>query len=214
MKKLLSTLFASIVLSTPISAHQKIDDDVFYTREAMQCMKLGQCNEGIYRVRSENYSGETKEILEHLEDLEVKVYRAIPQYFMNEYRGLYYSDNNKIFINIGFIKDQLSFLTILRHEGWHVAQDCMAGSIVNSDIMSILSHDKIPKDIIQETFDRYGYGDPQVIRIEREAVLAMHTKDMTNKALSVCNSDEKMWDVYLPPKKTWSYLYWNAWISK
>jgi len=187
---------------------------VFYTREAMQCMKLGQCNEGIYRVRSENYSGETKEILEHLEDLEVKVYRAIPQYFMNEYRGLYYSDNNKIFINIGFVKDQPSFLTILRHEGWHVAQDCMAGSIVNSDIMSILSHDKIPKDIIQETFDRYGYGDPQVIRIEREAVLAMHTKDMTNKALSVCNSDKKMWDEYLPPKKTWSYLYWNAWISK
>ena len=214
MKKLLSTLFASIVLSTPISAQQEFDDDIFYTREAMECMKLGHCNEGIYRVRSENYSGETKEILEHLEDLEVKVYKAIPQYFMNEYRGLYYSDRNKIFINIGFVKDQQSFLTILRHEGWHVAQDCMAGSIMNSDIMSILEHTKIPKDIIQETFDRYGYGDPTVIRIEREAVMAMHTMDMTTKALSVCNSDEKMWDVYLPPKKTWSYLYWNAWISK
>ena len=211
MKKLLSTLFASIVLSTPISAHQKIDDDVFYTREAMQCMKLGHCNEGIYRVRSENYSGETKEILEHLEDLEVKVYRAIPQYFMNEYRGLYYSDRNKIFINIGFVKDQPSFLTILRHEGWHVAQDCMAGSIANSDIVGILSHEVIPPHIIQETFDRYGY-DPTVVRIEREAVWAMKTPNMTTDALKACNSDTPMWETYEPPTKTWSYLYWNSWI--
>ena len=213
MKKLLSTLFASIVLSTPISAHQKVDDDVFYTREAMQCMKLGQCNEGIYRVRSENYSGETKEILEHLEDLEVKVYRAIPQYFMNEYRGLYYSDNNKIFINIGFVKDQPSFLTILRHEGWHVAQDCMAGSIVNSDILGILSHEVIPPHITQETFARYGY-DPTVVRIEREAVWAMKTPNMTVDALKACNSDTPMWETYEPPIKTWKYLYWNTWISK
>ena len=213
MKKLLTGLVASLALCTPAPAHEEIED-WFYTPVAMGCMKLGECTEGVYPVKSENYSGETKEILEHLEDLEVKVYRAIPQYFMNEYRGLYYSDQNKMFINTKFTKDSKSFLTILRHEGWHVAQDCMAGTLANSDIMSILDHEKIPKDIIQETFDRYGYSDPMVIRIEREAVMSMYTADMTTKALSVCNSDKKMWDVYFPPKKTWSYLYWNAWISK
>ena len=213
MKKLLTGLLTSLTLCTPLVAHE-LKEEHYFSGVAMGCMKLGECTEGIYPVKSRHHSGETKEILEHLEDLEIKVYRADPKYFKDEYRGLYYSDHNKIFINNGFVKDQPSFLRILRHEGWHVAQDCMAGSLANSDIMSILEHTKIPEDIIQETFDRYGYGDPMVIRIEREAVMAMYKADMTRDALSVCNSDEKMWDVYFPPKKTWSYLYWNAWISK
>ena len=213
MKKLLTGLLTSLVLCTPLPAHE-LKEEHYFSGAAMGCMKLGECTKGIHALKSEDYSGELKEILKHLEDLEVRVYKADPKYFKNEYRGLYYSDHNKIFINTGFVKDQPSLLTILRHEGWHVAQDCMAGSLANSDIMSILDHDKIPKHIIQETFDRYGYSDPKVIRIEREAVMSMYTKDMTKDALSVCNSDKKMWDVYFPPKKTWSYLYWNAWISQ
>ena len=213
MKKLLSTLFASIALSAPISAHQEIDDEWFYTPVAMGCMKLGKCTEGVYYVKPSDLDDEGKEILSHLKDLEVGVYKAIPQYFIEEYRGLYYSDKNKIFINMKYAKNPGEFLTILRHEGWHAAQDCMAGSLVNSDLMGILSHEVIPPHITKETFSRYGY-DPTVVRIEREAVWAMKTPNMTVDALKACNSDTPMWETYEPPSKTWKYLYWNAWISK
>jgi len=211
VKKILSTLFVSIVLSTPISAHQGLNEKWFYTPIAMGCMKMGNCTKGISKLRPEDLNDEGKEILSHLEDLEVKVYKAIPLYFIEEYRGLYYSDHNKIFINMGYVKEPEDLLTVLRHEGWHVAQDCMAGSLANSDIMSILDHDKIPKDIIQETFSRYGY-DPTVVRLEREAVWAMKTPNMTIDAIKVCNSDTPIWETYEPPIKTWSYLYWGGWI--
>jgi hypothetical protein len=94
----------------------------------------------------------------------------------------------------------------------HAAQDCMAGGMHNSDLLSILSHEVIPEDIIQETFLRYGYNDPEVIRVEREAVWAMYKPWMTVEALEACNSDVPMWETYFPPKKTWKWLYWNGYI--
>ena len=72
MKKLLSTLFASIALSVPISAHQEIDDEWFYTPVAMGCMKLGKCTEGVYYVKPSDLDDEGKEILSHLKDLELE----------------------------------------------------------------------------------------------------------------------------------------------
>ena len=99
---------------------------------------------------------------------------------------------------------------MLRHEAWHAAQDCMAGGMHNSDILSILSHEVIPDEIVEETFSRYGFDDPEVFRIEREAVWAMYKPNMTVKALQACNSDTPMWETYFPPKRTWRWLYWNG----
>ena len=86
----------------------------------------------------------------------------------------------------------------------------MAGGMHNSDILSILSHEVIPDEIVEETFSRYGLNDPEVIRIEREAVWAMYKPNMTVKALQACNSDTPMWETYFPPKRTWRWLYWNG----
>ena len=100
----------------------------------------------------------------------------------------------------------------MRHEGWHAAQDCMGGGIANSDLMSILDHNTIPSDIIEETISRYGV-DPTVVRLEREAIWAMYEPWMTIEALEACNSDVPIWETYFPPKKTWSYLYWNGHLT-
>jgi hypothetical protein len=203
MKKLL-LLLALLIPSA------SAEESVFYTYEAMQCMKLRECTEGVRRLSSEDYEGEAKTIISNLDKMGVEVYNAIPQYFVDEYRAVYYSDRNSIFINERYTQKPERFLSMLRHEAWHAAQDCMAGGMHNSDILSILSHEVIPDEIVEETFSRYGFDDPEVFRIEREAVWAMYKPNMTVKALQACNSDTPMWETYFPPKRTWRWLYWNG----
>ena len=207
MKKLL-LLLALLIPSA------SAEESVFYTYEAMQCMKLRECTEGVRRLSSEDYEGEAKTIISNLDKMGVEVYNAIPQYFVDEYRAVYYSDKNTIFINERYSQKPEKFLSFLRHEAWHAAQDCMAGGMHNSDILSILSHEVIPEYIMDETFSRYGYNDPEVIRIEREAVWSMYKPWMTVEALEACNSDIPMWETYFPPKRTWRYLYWNGYIDQ
>ena len=206
MKRFLTTFCASLALCVPALAHSEIED---YSYGAMQCMKLGECTEGVYKLETGNHTGEVKDILFNLDKMGVEVYEAIPEYFVDEYRALYYSDKNTIFINMGYVDTDDMFIKILRHEGWHAAQDCMGGGVANSDLMSILDHDTIPSYVMDETFQRYGY-DPTVVRIEREAVWAMKVNGMTVKALKACNSDTPIWETYFPPKRTWQYLYMNG----
>ena len=195
-----------------LATEEELDfDELLYSNAAMQCMKEGACTEGIEQVFPDDYDGEAGEIIENLDRLGINVFNAGPYYFINEFRGVYYSDINSIFINTRYTKDPEDFLKIIRHEGWHVAQDCMAGSLVNSDLRSILHHSVIPDHIIEETFLRYGY-DPTVVRIEREAVWAMKIEGMTIEALEACNSDVPMWETYFPPKRTWIYLHLNDYL--
>ena len=209
MKKFILATLAGAAFAVPVFAHIPFDSNSW---DAMHCMKLGECTDGVYKVNSSEYWGEIESLLINLEKMGVKVYEASSEYFVDEYRALYYSDINTIFLNKEYIGDIDTMLRIIRHEGWHAAQDCMAGSIVNSDILSILDHKLIPSYVMDETFLRYGY-DPTVVRIEREAVWAMKVKGMTVKALEACNSDVPMWETYFPPKRTWSYLYINGYLD-
>ena len=209
MKKFILATLAGAAFAVPVFAHIPFDSNSW---DAMHCMKLGECTDGVYKVNSSEYWGEIESLLINLEKMGVKVYEASSEYFVDEYRALYYSDINTIFLNKEYIGDIDTMLRIIRHEGWHAAQDCMAGSIVNSDILSILDHKLIPSYVMDETFLRYGY-DPTVVRIEREAVWAMKVKGMTVKALEACNSDVPMWETYFPPKRTWSYLFINGYLD-
>ena len=38
-----------------------------------------------------------------------------------------------------------ALMSVVRHEGWHAAQDCMAGSIDNSMIAIIHNEEDVPK---------------------------------------------------------------------
>ena len=214
MKRLFFGLLASVALVVPTLAQEEKEDPVFYTYEAMQCMRHEKCTAGVSEVKmsDHHYNDEIRTILANLDQMGVTVHEAIPEYFVDEYRALYYSDVNRIYFNKRYTDDPGMFIRALRHEGWHAAQDCMGGGMHNSDIMPMLEATTIPDEVVQETFARYGF-DPWTVRIEREAVWAMDMPWMTVDALEVCNSDTPMWEVYFPPKTTWSYLYWEGLVD-
>jgi len=215
MKRLLFGLLASVALVVPtLAQEEEKEDPFFYTYEAMQCMRHGECTAGVTQITVGDYyyNDEIRMILANLNQMGVEVNEAIPQYFVDEYRALYYSDLNKIFLNKRYTDDPGMLIRALRHEGWHAAQDCMGGGMHNSEMMPMLEATTIPDEVIQDTFDRYGF-DPAVVRIEREAVWAMDNPWMTVDALEACNSDTPIWETYFPPKRTWSYLYWEGLVD-
>ena len=207
MKNILTLLFALLIPSTTFAETFKPN-----THDSMVCMKLRQCKEDIDELLVDDYEGEINDILYFLDKLRIKVYKASSVYFIDDTRAIYFPDKNTIYLNQKYLTDDTILLKLLRHEGWHVAQDCMAGTIINSDLAAVLTPYYIPKDITEETIERYGQ-DPTVVRIEREAVLAADTFRMTSDALTVCNSHVPMWEVYEPPERTKSYLYINGFIE-
>jgi|TARA_B100000073_G_C23626109_1_gene530591 hypothetical protein len=212
MSRLLATVIAPMALLCPGAlAHE--EEPLFHTYESMECMRERECTEGVFGFNSEGYSEEIQKLHSLLNELEIEVYEAAPEYFVNQYRALYYSDDNRIFINIGYVESEEDLLEMIRHEGWHVAQDCMAGSLANSDLAGLLDHNMIPEFIMDETYARYGIDEPETIRIEREAVWAMTIPDMTIDALVACTSETPIWETYFPPKRTWQYLYHNGHIN-
>ena len=47
-----------------------------------------------------------------------------------------------------------TLMSVMRHEGWHAAQDCMAGTIDNNMIAIIMDEEKVPQlwqDIASKT---------------------------------------------------------------
>tara|TARA_B100000902_G_scaffold39416_1_gene46909 strand:- start:660 stop:1208 length:549 start_codon:yes stop_codon:yes gene_type:complete len=177
-------------------------------------MRHGKCTAGVNQITvgDYHYNDEIRMLLANLNQMGVEVNEAIPQYFVDEYRALYYSDVNRIYLNKRYTDDPGMFIRALRHEGWHAAQDCMGGGMHNSEMMPMLEATSIPDEVIQDTFARYGF-DPSVVRIEREAVWAMDMPWMTVDALEACNSDTPIWETYFPPKRTWSYLYWEGLVD-
>ena len=48
-------------------------------------------------------------------------------------------------------------MSVVRHEGWHAAQDCMAGTIENSMIAIIKPEDEVPpiwQEMVKRTYPK------------------------------------------------------------
>ena len=101
------------------------------------------------------------------------------------------------------------FIKVLRHEGWHAAQDCMAGGLDNSFIAVIHTEDKIPQRWKMDAEIRYGMLAPRAIPWEQEAIWAGNTADMTAEALAICGVTD-MWDQYPPTPMTAEWLRDNG----
>jgi len=100
-------------------------------------------------------------------------------------------------------------MTVMRHEGWHAAQDCMAGSIKNSLIAIILPEEDVPqiwRDMTEKTYP------PSAVPWESEAKWAGLTEGMTMKALNAC-AGGNMWEVYTPTPLTRKWLVENGYIK-
>ena len=87
-------------------------------------------------------------------------------------------------------------MCVVRHEGWHAAQDCMAGSIENSMIAIIHNEEDVPmiwQEIVKRTYPAHA------VPWEAEASWVGRTEDMTQEALESCARGTMWTDYELTP---------------
>jgi len=194
----------------------------YYTMDAMGCMILRECTDGVEEIISikdisKKYpksdfslvSGEFNTILNALQQVGVKVFLAPQKYFPPGHRGVYHTVSNNFYLNDAFMHRPNVLMTVMRHEGWHAAQDCMAGSIKNSLIAIILPEEDVPqiwRDMTEKTYP------PSAVPWESEAKWAGLTEGMTMKALNAC-AGGNMWEVYTPTPLTRKWLVENGYIK-
>jgi len=198
----------------------------YYSMDAMGCMLLRECTDGVKEVSSlldisseysntddfYSISNEFNSMLVALKQVGVNVFLADEKYFPVGHRGVYHTISNNFFLNKTFMKRQYILMNVMRHEGWHAAQDCMAGTIENNMIAIIHNEEDVPE--IWAEMARRTYKDiPHAIPWEKEATWAGKTEGMTMKALQSCAAGT-MWTDYDPTPMTGEWLVENGYITK
>ena len=198
----------------------------YNTMDSMGCMLLLECTDGVKQVRntldvSSEYpntddfygiSTEFNALLFYLDQIGVKVFLADEKYFPPMTRGVYHTVGNNFFLNRRYMDRPGKLMSVMRHEGWHAAQDCMAGSIKNSMIAIIHNEEDVP-ELWQEMARRTYKSIPHAIPWEKEAFWAGHTEGMTLDAIKTCATGN-MWEKYPPTPKTREWLVENGFIPK
>jgi len=225
MKRFLPTLLAALSFGTAhiaLANEDKITKG-FYSMDAMGCMLLRECTEGVEEVYSlldissqyenpERYtfaSLEFNTLLMTLNQIGIKVYLADEKYFPVNHRGVYHTVSNNFFLNKRHMDNPATLMSVMRHEGWHAAQDCMAGSINNSLLAIIMPEESVP--VIWRVMAERTYAANQV-PWEAEAAWAGRTEGMTQAALDACATG-KMWEVYEPTPLTRKWLVEEGFIK-
>lgn len=195
----------------------------YNTYDAMGCMILLECTSGVNEVSSmldvsSNYKNiesftpvttEFNNMLSSLNDVGVKVFLADDKYFPPGHRGVYHTVSNNFFLNKEYMDNPGVLMTVMRHEGWHAAQDCMAGSIKNSMIAIILPEEDVPplwREMVERSYPA------SAVPWEAEATWAGKTEGMTMEALQAC-SRGNMWEVYEPTPLTREWLEAEGYIK-
>jgi len=194
----------------------------FYSMDAMGCMLLRECTKDVQELTSiqdlKDYypdsdfsaiDSEFDSVLRTLNKIGVKVFLGAERYFPAGHRGVYHTVSNNFFLNERFMHRQSVLMSVMRHEGWHAAQDCMAGSIENNLIAIIKPEEDVPmiwREMAERTYPA------EAVPWEAEAGWAGRTEDMTAKALKAC-ADGNMWEVYEPTPLTKKWLKENEYIK-
>ena len=222
MKKLLAAI-AAVCLSTPVLADDSKITKGYYTNDSMGCMLLRECTDGVTEITnlldiSSQYPNTTSFtsiatefniMLTSLRRVGVKVFLADEKYFPVGHRGVYHTVGNNFFLNKSFMGRPSTLMSVMRHEGWHAAQDCMAGTINNSLIAIIMPEDSVPtfwREMVERTYPK------SAVPWEAEATWAGKTEGMTANALNACASG-KMWEEYEPTPLTRKYLVEEGYIK-
>jgi len=130
------------------------------------------------RIPNENYddiADEFNELIKDLKRFKVKVYLGDKKLFPETYRGVYLTGQNIIYLNKKYMNDDVQLIGTLRHEAWHVAQDCFAG-LRNGYLKIIVTPKNAP-----ESFNDYEFG----------ARVAARRKGMAQAALESCYTKNK-----------------------
>ena len=223
INKLLAALALAASIAVPVSAGEEKITKGFNSMDAMGCMLLRECTDGVKEVHSLlDISGEypnTSEftfashefnrMLTALHQVGVKVFLAPEKYFPVGHRGVYHTVGNNFFLNKKHMGKPNVLMSVMRHEGWHAAQDCMAGSIENSMIAIIKPEEEVP--MIWRVMAERTYPEAAV-PWEAEAGWAGRTENMTMEALQACAAGN-MWEVYEPTPLTAQWLRENGFID-
>tara|TARA_B100000963_G_C22340256_1_gene542664 strand:- start:42 stop:662 length:621 start_codon:yes stop_codon:yes gene_type:complete len=196
MKKILMIIASTMILS-PINA-ESFNNIMRSQSSSIDCMASEKCIDGIKQIKSISdisnsfpnidysmISAEVDKMLDILKRIKVKVFLADQKYFPVRYRGIYSTKKNNFFLNKKYANNPRSILFTMRHEGWHVAQDCKAG-MDNMRLDIILAEKYIPqtyRDYVEEVYT----GEPNQIPFEKGAFWASVTKDVTLMALDACD---------------------------
>jgi hypothetical protein len=222
MKKFLLPLLLSLSATPVLADHERGHIKGYNTMDSMGCMIVQECTDGVEQIWGvdllrERYpdanwdvvSEEFARILNALSQVGVKVYLAPQKYFPVGHRGVYHTVSNNFFLNDAFMHRPSTLMAVMRHEGWHAAQDCMAGSIKNSMIAIIKPEEDVPmmyREMVERTYP------PSARPWEAEASWAGRTENMTQDALESC-ARGTMWTDYEPTPLTKKWLLEEGFIK-
>jgi len=211
-------------MTVPVEAAEEKITKGYNTMDAMGCMLLRECTDGVKEVFSmldissdtndmENFTGVTQEfhnMLVSLNQVGVKVFLADDKYFPPGHRGVYHTVSNNFFLNKRYMTTPGVLMSVMRHEGWHAAQDCMAGSIENNMIAIIKNEEDVPvlwRVMAERTYPKAA------VPWEAEATWAGKTEGMTMKALESC-AKGTMWSDYEITPLTRKWLIEEGYLNK
>ena len=224
MKKLIMGMLAAASLSVPVLADDSKITKGYNTMDSMGCMLLRECTDGVKQVFSlldvsSEYpntddfypvSDEFNRMLVALGQVGVNVFLADGKYFPIGHRGVYHTVSNNFFLNRTYMHRPNVLMSVMRHEGWHAAQDCMAGTIENSLIAIIKPEEEVP--MIWRVMAERTYPE-HAVPWEAEATWAGKTASMTQEALESC-ARGTMWTDYEPTPLTRKYLVDEGYIEE
>ena len=224
MKKIIISILSVLALNSgaAMADDSKITKG-YNTMDSMGCMLLRECTEDVEEVFSVNdiadrypntdyniIADEFHGMLVALNQVGVKVFLADSKYFPAMHRGVYHTVGNNFFLNERYMDDPATLMMVMRHEGWHAAQDCMAGTIENSLIAIIKPEDEVP--MLWRVMAERTYPE-SAVPWEAEAQWAGRTEKMTMKALQSC-ARGTMWSDYEPTPMTREWLVENGYLAK
>ena len=221
MKKLFLALL--LAASPALAGEDKITKG-YNSMDAMGCMLVRECTNDVEEVHSlldissqydntEEFTSVAHEfntMLMSMNQVGIKVFLADQRYFPIMHRGVYHTVSNNVYLNRRYMNEPHILMQLMRHEGWHAAQDCMAGTINNSMIAIIKPEEDVP--MIWRVMAERTYP-ASAVPWEAEAQWAGRTAGMTQEALQACAAGE-MWKVYKPTPMTREWLVENNYIAE
>ena len=225
MKKFL-TILSALAITLPVSAESIVKKQPTvspYSAAAMGCMILLECTEGVEQLRPDSkllgdksfdaFRDEIKSILSGLDKVKVPVYVAPPRYFTPRTVGIYKPKYNRFFVNEELLKDPREFLGTMRHEGWHVVQDCMGGGIETSFMAQVHQDNEIPAWVMKSTRLAYeSMGQSRAVPWEADANWAEEQSNVTAQKLEMC-AKGPLWEQMRPTPMTMEWLIGCGWMK-
>ena len=223
LKKLLA-IAAGAMVAVPAVAFPTNPDGVRYNSlDSLGCLMLRECTDEVDKVTSvaevkavledssyDRYAEELDRLFQALAGANVDVFLADGDYFPARHRGIYDVNSNTFFLNKEWVWDEGHMIGVMRHEGWHAAQDCMAGTIDNT-FTAVILQDGVVTPYYQGLAERTYQAN--VVPWEQEAMYASDQPNLTAEAVEACASDKPMWEVYTPTPMTAEWLSQQGFIG-